>query len=1676
MFRNKTIGNLSLPKYIPFTMRSLLYKLAIALLFLSSAFVAFAKIPGGGDGTGPNVAIIVNNGNGTVTMSNGIVSILCTTAGATINQINYTYNNSGTTVTTPLLNGGTDGGMLYWETGGFGTGGFNFSVVSNNADYCEIDLLSTSSTNGTMDVHFSMLRGSPGFYVTAIFSHRSADVAMNMGETRDNIYAGSIFNWMSVDSARNKLMEVQPTAGALGVLGAPVEVSLWTNGIYQGRYEDKYKYSADFGVQRVWGWSSVGNGGDNVGLWQVSASAEYYSNGPMKRDLMSHIGTTILNYFETSHYGGAGTDGNWRNGEVWSKVYGPYFIYCNNITNAITATNQAAQMLYTDALAQAAAEAPAWPYSWFGNTNYASSSQRGTVAGQMAINDIYNPNASPANLWVGVIQQPVTIDGIYDFQQWMKTCQFWTKTDTNGNFTIPNVIAGTNYTLYAFGPGAAGTFQSQVLIGGFFTNTADLPASQFSINVTGGATNSLGTVTWTPTRVGPTVFEIGYPDRTGAKFRHGEDYWVGDIGPSPTEPMPIWSKFLEYPFDFPNGPNYTVGQSRWTTDWNFVQPAVGDLSGNFNGSTSTINFNLATAPAGGAMASIYIGLASSYQGALIVSANGNNLGTAAGATSVPNPNGVTGFFTAYSGANSESDTTTREGINSVFSDERITFPASLLNVGENTITINMRKSGSSEYHAMYDYIRLELTGYVPPPPASVAAYPGNNCNLVCWPVTPGATSYNILRSMTSGSGYLPVTNGVTGPVCGSGLDNATYLDTSAVNGTIYYYVVQSANPGNSSTNSPQSAGVTPSSGLSTSPPVAPTGLAVAAVAHQSVTLNWNASSGANYYTILRSTLYDNGGGASNVLNTIVLHNNVTSTSYTDASPTDGSIYSYSVIANSAGGASGASAPAAGIPLPAPPSSAPGSFTGSFVSTEVFLTWSPVPNAVGYIVSRSTAASGPFAYLMSVTETNYLDTDPTLSTNTSYFYQVTAVNTAGVSASARAVVLGAPRAPGLSAVPGDTQISLTWSAIPAATNYVLQSSITNGGPYAVILDTPNTTYINTNLTNGTTYYYVVYSQGPNGQSPLSAQASATPSVFGASGIYWTNAVTALAQSWNVNANWINSSAFPNGAQSQAIVNSAISGNQTIDLNQAITVGSLSLGSGGGIFTVAANSGTLTFDNAGTPTTLIELPTSLGDNISAPMSVNGTLLVSNTTANTLSLSGNISSGTINLTGNTILNGANTYAGGTILNSGLLTFEVASAIPGSGTLTLNGAGTVKVVTANSLPNVLINGANSITGNGNSGTGIATLNDAGLLTLFVSGGSDVFDLTGTMTGSGTLALGTSAMTLRFNGTGGDGNAVFNLGTGTSVANVRNTGTTGISLGGLIGGAKTQLQGDNSGGGANMTYTIGGANANSEFDGAIVNGTVGTVAVSKTGSGTLVLTGTNNYSAGTTINGGTLLVNNAKGSGTGLGTVAVNLSGSLGGTGIISGAVTVNSGGALAPGNPLGTLTISNNLTLAASSTVFMQVQHLPLTNDSVKVSGTLTEGGTLNVTNFNGTTFVVGDSFKLFNAGTYSGAFNNFILPPLSAGLGWNTSALNASGTLSVVTLSSPTITSAKILNGSLVVSGTGGLANWPYYVLNATNLVSPQWVPIATNQFDGSGNFVFTNAINPLWPQSYYLLQLP
>lgn len=1055
---------------------------ALVLLF---AETVKANLPGGGTDVGPDVTL--TSTATTATLSNGVVSILCTKAGATINQINYTFDNGGGPQTLQLLQGGKNGGQFYWENGGFGSGTFVYSVVadptSNGGNYAEIDLLLNSATNGQMDVHFSMLRGSPGFYATVIWSHRASDVAMGTGEQRDNIYFAPYFNWMSVDAPHDR--EFGVGAGAAPAFFAPQEVSLTTSGILQGTYDDKYKFSADFGVERVWGWSSVSDSrigfvGKNVGIWHVLGSVEFYNGGPLKSELMD---APMVNMLNGGHYQ-MGSDSNFAAGEVWTRVSGPYFIYCNHVSASLTDPVQTSRALFADAQAQAAAEQSAWPYSWFKNSNYALDADRGMVTGQFIINDPFNPNATPADLWVGVVQQPSTTDGVYDFQQWMKPYQFWVKSDANGHFTLPHVIAGDNYTLYAFGPGAAGTFMSQSQQGGNPPLLYNLPATPFAVTVTGGATTDLGTVTWTPARVGPTVFELGYPTRKADKFRHGDDYWVGDVGPTPTSPSPVWTKFLEYPYDFPNGIVYTVGQSRWTTDWNFIQPILVDGQGNSNPSSSDILFDLAAAPAPGAQASLYLGIASDDAGPLIVTLNGKNLGNTPGVISTPAPNSVNGFFPSYSG----SDANIREENHAAFSDERLNFPASLLQAGRNTLTIRMRKGGSFFPHAMYDYIRLEMTGYVPPAPARVDGYAGNARNLITWPAVPGATSYTLLRSVTDGSGYASVAQGIVGPVAGSGPENVTYVDTTTTNETTYYYVVQSVNPVGGSDNSGQSSGVTPSASLPLAAPTTPANLASSVGDHR-VTLTWDPVDGADYYTVQRGTVV-NALGYIPIY--ITLSNRVTNTTYNDASPTNGSDYSYTVTASNAAGTSLNSAAIVARPVSLPVSVVPADLTVTPGAAQTKLSWTAVPGAVGYIIQRSTSPGGPYTYVMSVVTTTFTDTG--LAGNTLYYYTVMAMNSGGTSdSSVQASATTAPAAPlGVIATAGNTQVTLNWTPTPAATSYVVRRAATATGAYTTVGNAlPGPSFTESGLTNGATYYYVVAATNNNGTGVNSVQLPVIP---------------------------------------------------------------------------------------------------------------------------------------------------------------------------------------------------------------------------------------------------------------------------------------------------------------------------------------------------------------------------------------------------------------------------------------------------------------------------------------------------------------------------------------------------------------------------------------------------------
>ena len=193
-----------------------------------------------------------------------------------------------------------------------------------------------------------------------------------------------------------------------------------------------------------------------------------------------------------------------------------------------------------------------------------------------------------------------------------------------------------------------------------------------------------------------------------------------------------------------------------------------------------------------------------------------------------------------------------------------------------------------------------------------------------------------------------------------------------------------------------------------------------------------------------------------------------------------------------------------------------------------------------------------------------------------------------------------------------------------------------------------------------------------------------------------------------------------------------------------------------------------------------------------------------------------------------------------------------------------------------------------------------------------------------------------------------------------------------------------------------------------------GSGSLVKNGTATLTLSGANSFSGTTTINGGLLVVNGS----VGIGAMRVAASGTLGGNGTIGGLTTVQSGGTLSPGAGIGKLAVNNSVSLQAGSTTVMEINKSQNTNDQLVVSGTLSYGGTLVVSNLSGK-LVDGDAFKLFQAGSINASFASVSLPALSAGLGWNIANLN-SGVISIV----PTNSTNLVWS----LSGTNILVSWP------------------------------------------------
>ena len=290
-----------------------------------------------------------------------------------------------------------------------------------------------------------------------------------------------------------------------------------------------------------------------------------------------------------------------------------------------------------------------------------------------------------------------------------------------------------------------------------------------------------------------------------------------------------------------------------------------------------------------------------------------------------------------------------------------------------------------------------------------------------------------------------------------------------------------------------------------------------------------------------------------------------------------------------------------------------------------------------------------------------------------------------------------------------------------------------------------------------------------------------------------------------------------------------------------------------------------------------------------------------------------------------GGQSYAGTTSVSGGTLqtsaSGDTASNILGAGALNLSNRGAVRFNSAS--PTTFNSGLDIGSGGGmlyfdsSSTFSPATTTGSGPLTLQI-GDSATLTPTTFNGWSGELVVispGAATVSLASNFDNSSlANAYVSLADGISVT--RNAGTNAAlvtDIGTLTGQAGSSLGGSLAGTGT-YTFSVGSRNENSSFAGSLVDGGTKT-ALTKMGSGTLTLAGTNTYTGATTITAGTLQINGSLASAA----VAVN-GGKLDGSGTMRGSVTVNSGGMLSPGNGPGLLGVGS-LVLSSGSVTLIEV-----------------------------------------------------------------------------------------------------------------------------------------------------------
>jgi len=262
----------------------------------------------------------------------------------------------------------------------------------------------------------------------------------------------------------------------------------------------------------------------------------------------------------------------------------------------------------------------------------------------------------------------------------------------------------------------------------------------------------------------------------------------------------------------------------------------------------------------------------------------------------------------------------------------------------------------------------------------------------------------------------------------------------------------------------------------------------------------------------------------------------------------------------------------------------------------------------------------------------------------------------------------------------------------------------------------------------------------------------------------------------------------------------------------------------------------------------------------------------------------------------------------------------------------------------------------------------NVGMVNSFTLYGNNTGRRSSITVGSGGLALDGSRFNLRRGGSGALGSRLVLNGdvttTGTSASWISED-----TAGGTSGAIGVELS--STSGAVNRTFYVGGSGADLTVSVPIVNGAATTAGITKTGAGTLTLSGVNAYTGATSIDAGRLILDGAH---TGGGMYTVAGGATLAGDGSTDAPVSFADGGILAPGASPGSLG-TGSLTLSNASVLAFELAAPNLGNtplsDRVDVAGSLVLDGILVVDPLAGFgTPTTGDRWRLFN---YTGSLTD-------------------------------------------------------------------------------------------------------